>query len=269
MCNTSEARHDFWAVGRKPVQELLCTRPEQVDVVYIQDNLRSHFLSQLVEICKARRVRYRLVSAEGLSRLSTGNHQGVVARVFQPGFADLSVVLDQCRTAALPVLLALDQVQDPGNLGVLARTLLALGCGGLILPKNRTAALGPVAAKTSAGALNRLPVAHVVNLSRTLEQCASKGFVVYGAAMDCDAENILEICPSFPAVLVLGNEDKGIRPGVLKQCSRRVYIPMPGRMQSLNVAQAGAICLGLFARARNESPGRLSDPARQSQCAGR
>lgn len=242
--------NDFWAVGRKPVQEMLSAKPEQVDVVYILDSVRSHALGRLVEICKSRNIRYRLVSEQELTKLHPGNHQGVLARVFRPGFADLTAVLDRGRQATLPLVLALDQVQDPGNLGVLARTLLALDCGGLILPKDRTAALGTVAAKTSAGALHKLPVTHVVNLSRALEHCAEEGFVIYGATMDNQTENVLTFCPQFPAVLVLGNEDKGIRPGVLKRCTHKIFIPMPGPMQSLNVAQAGAVCLGLFAKAR-------------------
>ncbi|HDQ41771.1 MAG TPA: RNA methyltransferase [Desulfonatronum sp.] len=264
----SESISDFWTVGRKPVQELLLARPEQVDLVYIQDNVRSRSLGRFVDMCKRLKVRYRLVSSQDLSRLYGGNHQGVLARVFQPGFFDLDAVMEQSRAAVLPLLLALDQIQDPGNVGVLARSVLALGGGGLILPKNRTAALGPVAAKTSAGALNRLPVAHVVNLSRALEQCAAQGFVVFGATMDSQAENILRITPPFPAVLVLGNEEKGIRPGVLKHCSHRVYIPMPGGMQSLNVAQAGAICLGMFAKARHDSLELFSDSATQNRYAG-
>lgn len=249
----SKAMDEFWTVGRKPVQELLFATPEQVDLVYIQDNVRSHPLSRLVDICKSQKVRFRLVSEQELTRLFPGNHQGVLARIFQPGFTNMAAVLEMGRMAALPLVLALDQVQDPGNMGVLARTLLALGGAGLILPKNRTASLGSVAAKTSAGALNRLPVAHVVNLSRSLEYCAEEGFAIYGAAMDSQGENILEIRPRFPAVLVLGNEDKGIRQGVLKRCSKKVFIPMPGGMQSLNVAQAGAICLGMFAKARHDA----------------
>jgi len=259
---------DFWTVGRKPVQELLFARPEQVDLVYILDNARSHALERLVDICKSRKIRYRLVSEQELSRLHPGNHQGVLARVFQPGFANLAAVLNRGRQAALPLVLALDQVQDPGNLGVLARTLLALGCGGLILPKNRSAALGTIAAKTSAGALNKLPVAHVVNLSRALDHCAEEGFVIYGTTTDSQAENVLTFRPQFPAVLVLGNEDKGIRPGVLKRCRRKLFIPMPGEMQSLNVAQAGAVCLALFAKARHGNASQLIDPVTQNQYAG-
>ena len=264
----TKAEEGFWQVGRKPVQELILSSPGQVHVVYIQDDVRSPALGRLAEICRSRKVRFRRVSGQELDRLAPGNHQGVLARVFQPGFADLPAVLDAGRKAALPLVLALDQVQDPGNLGVLARTLLALGGGGLILPRDRTAALGAVASKASAGALNRLPVAHVVNLSRALEQCSEEGFAIYGAVMQGPAKNVLAMRPRFPAVLVLGNEDKGIRPNVLKRCMIQVFVPMPGEMQSLNVAQAGAICMGLFAKAVHDASSGVSDPGIRSQSAG-
>lgn len=264
MTVATSPEHDFWAVGRKPVQELLLATPEQVDLVYVQADVRSHALARIVDVCKSRKVRYRLVAAQDMARLCSGNHQGVLARVFQPGFSDLAAILNLGRSSPLPMLLALDQIQDPGNVGVLARTFLALGGGGLILPKNRSAALGAVAAKTSAGALRKLPVTHVVNLARALEQCACAGYAVYGATVAMHGENIFSFAPRFPAVLVLGNEDKGVRPGVLKRCDREIFIPMPGAMQSLNVAQAGALCLGLFARA---ATGLIPDATR-NQSAG-
>jgi 23S rRNA (guanosine2251-2'-O)-methyltransferase len=239
-----------WTVGRKPVQEILFSKPEQIDVVYIQDGVRSHALERIVDVCKSQKVRYRKVIDAEMRRIHPGNHQGVLARIFQPGFTNMAAVLERAATAPLPLVLALDQVQDPGNLGTLARSMVALGGAGIILPKNRTAFPGAVAAKASAGALNRLPIAQVTNLARSLEYCVDQGCTVYGTVVGADAENLFSFTPTFPAVLVLGNEDKGIRPNVLKRCDHKLFIPMPGEMQSLNVAQAGAMALGMFARAK-------------------
>lgn len=241
---------DCWTVGRKPVQELLFTRPEQVDVVYIQDNIRSQALGRIVDVCKSQKVRFRRVSEQEMRKLHAGNHQGVLARIFQPGFANMGAVLEKAATSPLPLVLALDQIQDPGNLGTLARTVLALGGAGLILPKNRTAFPGVAAAKAGAGALHQLPIAHVTNLARSLDYCEQSGFEIVGAGVLQGSENALTFQPNFPAVLVLGSEDKGIRPNVQKRCARMLHIPMPGPMQSLNVAQAGAIVLGMYARAK-------------------
>lgn len=240
-----------WTVGRKPVQEVLFSKPEQVDLVYFQDTIRSHALDRIVDICKSQKVRFRKVSEAEMRRLHPGNHQGVLARIFQPGFTNMAAVLEQVTSAPLPLILALDQIQDPGNLGTLARTMVALGGAGIILPKNRTAFPGTVAAKASAGALSRLPIAQVTNLARSLEYCADQGCTVYGTGLAQKTENLFTFTPEFPAVLVLGNENKGIRPNVLKRCDHKLSIPMPGAMQSLNVAQAGAMALAMFARARS------------------
>lgn len=250
MSSEIDAKNDSWTVGRKPVLEMIRANPEQVDIVLVQKDIRSHALSRLVDACQRQGVRFRLVPGRHLDRIHPGQHQGVAARVFLPQRKNLADMLEHAKKASLPLILALDQIQDPGNLGALARTLLAMDGGGIVIPKDRTAALGPAAIKAGAGALHRLDVAQVVNLSRALEQCRESGYHVYGTSIGPDAENVLEFRPHFPAVLVLGNEDRGIRPGVLKRCSVRLFIPMPGTMQSLNVAQAGAVCLGLFARAR-------------------
>jgi len=250
MSDDAGKEYESWAVGRKPVQEVLLSKPEQVDLVYIQENIRSHALERIVDVCRSQKVRFRKVSEADMKRIHSGNSQGVLARIFQPGFTNMAAVLEQLATAPLPVVLALDQVQDPGNLGTLARTMVALGGAGIILPKNRTAFPGAVAAKASAGALSRLPIAHVTNLARSLEYCAEQGCTVFGAVVAANAENLFTFTPTFPAVLVLGNEDKGIRPNVLKRCDRKLFVPMPGVMQSLNVAQAGAMALAMFARLR-------------------
>ena len=251
MTNELFDMHGCWVVGRKPVQEILFTKPEQVDLVYIQENIRSHPLERLIDVCKSQKVRFRRVSEAEMQRIHPGKSQGVLARVFQPGFSNMPAVLERLANAPLPLVLALDQIQDPGNLGTLARSLLALGGAGVIIPKNRTAFPGAVASRASAGALNQLPVAQVTNLARSLDYCEEQGCTVYGTVVDArEGENLFTFAPSFPAVLVLGNEDKGIRPNVLKRCARKVYIPMPGSMQSLNVAQAGAMALAMFARSR-------------------
>ncbi|GAB6059882.1 23S rRNA (guanosine(2251)-2'-O)-methyltransferase RlmB [Desulfonatronum parangueonense] len=252
MLDKTNHDQDFWTIGRKPVQEILLAKPEQVDLVYVQENIRSRALERIMEICKSRKVRYRMVSEGELQKIHPGNHQGVIARIFQPGFTDMGALIEQVGRAPLPLILALDQVQDPGNLGTLARTLVALGGAGMILPKNRSAFPGTIAAKAGAGALHKLPITHVTNLARSLDYCQEQGFTIYGCSVDTEGENIFRMTPVYPAILVLGNEDKGIRPNVLKRCDHKIYIPMPGIMQSLNVAQAGAIALGMFARSRSE-----------------
>ena len=151
---------------------------------------------------------------------------------------------------AVPLVVALDQVQDPGNVGTLCRTLYALGGAGVILPRHNSAYLGPAAHRAAAGALERLPVARVTNLAHALDEAEEAGFSIYGAGCGPDAADAFEHAMQLPAVLVLGNEDKGLRPGVAKRCGRMLRIPLARKFDSLNVAQAGAILLGLAAMRR-------------------
>ena len=230
--------------GRKPVRELLEERPRGIDDVLVRQGLRGSDIDAIVAACQQSRVRYRFVPAADLDRLFPGNHQGVLARLVSGELTSLADVLAATRQAPLPVALALDRVQDPGNVGTLARTLYALGGGGLILPRHEGARLGPGAAKASAGTLARLPVAKVTNLSRALDESEEAGFAILGAAGDAAADNALVATATFPVIVVLGNEEEGIRQHVKKRCQALWRIPQARPLDSINVAQAGAIILG-------------------------
>ena len=138
-------------------------------------------------------------------------------------------------------------------MGTLCRTLYALGGAGLLLPRHNSAYLGPAARRAAAGALEHLPVAQVTNLAHALDSAEEAGLTIYGAggspgpnSLNAFADNM-----RLPAVLVLGNEDKGLRPGVAKRCAHMLRIPLARPFDSLNVAQAGAVLLGLAAAARS------------------
>ena len=236
--------------GRKPVLELMERDPGSVELVLLRQGLKGQDIQIILEACKASGARYRFLPEENLRKSAPECRQGVAAFVAAKAFVTLEDLLEGAGRAPLPVVLALDQVQDPGNVGSLARTLLALGGGGLIVPKHHGARLGGAAAKTSAGALDMLPVRLCANLSQELIRCAEAGFTVYKAEAGPEGDNIFSVAFRFPLVLVLGGEEKGVRPLVSKRCDASVFIPMPGGFDSLNVAQAGAIALGQMARQR-------------------
>ncbi|BBD09450.1 TrmH family RNA methyltransferase [Desulfovibrio ferrophilus] len=238
--------------GRKPVLELIDASPEKIDTVFLQQGAHGKEIAAIVERCKAGHIRFRNMPRHELDKIYPGNTQGVVARLASQGFMDLETLLDQTVDAPLPVLVALDQVQDPGNVGTLARTLYALGGAGLIVPKDRTAYLGGAAQKASAGALAKLPVSKVVNLARALDQCLDRGFDVVATTLGPKATNMYEARLSTPTVLVLGNEEKGVRPNVLKRATQELTIPLARPFDSLNVAQAGAIVLAEYARRQRD-----------------
>jgi 23S rRNA (guanosine2251-2'-O)-methyltransferase len=236
--------------GRKPVLECVTTRPQRVDTVFLAEDIPG--LGEILQACKQNRVRYRKIPRQELDRMYSGAHQGVIARLRGREFMDLPALLDRATRSPLPLILALDQIQDPGNAGTLARTLLALGGGGLLFPRDRSAFLGQAAAKAAAGALDHLPLCQVTNLARALDTCRDAGFSIYGSGLAPQAVPLFSEILTFPSVLVLGNEDKGIRPNVAKRCQAMLSIPMRGGWDSLNVAQAGAMIMGEMLRRRME-----------------
>lgn len=232
--------------GVKPVLELLRDDPSRVDTVFIRKGRRDSNSDELIDLCRAAGVRFSLVDEAALKRVYAGASQGVVARLFDAGFKSLDEVMAAALQAPLPLILVLDQVLDPGNAGTLIRTLYALGGGGLITAKHQSAYLGAAAAKSAAGAMQRLPIAKVGNLAQTLDKLEEAGFNIYGADAGDSAESVYAFTPDFPAVLVLGSEEGGIRPGLAKRCRAMLEVPMRRSFDSINVAQAGAIIMGFF-----------------------
>ncbi len=245
--------------GVKPVLEFLESTPERVDTVFLRKGRHSKDMDRIADLCRAVGVRFSLLEPSLFSRIYAGGSQGVVARLFEAGYVDLDDLLAKVMDAPLPLLLALDQVRDPGNAGTLARTLYALGGAGIIAPRHNGVYLGAAAAKAAAGALEKLPVAKVGNLGQALDAARKQGFTIYGAAAEkkssslneansAPVENAFAFRPRLPAVLVLGSEEEGMRPGMEKRCDTLLRIPMLRNFNSLNVAQAGAIIISAFVR---------------------
>ena len=247
--------------GIKPVLEILRNTPERVDAVFLRKGRHGSEMAAIVDACRAAGVRFSLLDAPSFARVCPVNSQGVVARLFEAGFADLDELLDRVMDAPLPLVLALDQVQDPGNAGALARTLYALGGAGMIAPRHSGVYLGAAASKVAAGALERLPVAKVANLGQAVDRARALGIAIYGATAaggpDAARKPALPVLPvldaynaslRLPALLVLGSEESGIRPSLEKRCDYLLSIPMLRDFDSLNVAQAGGIIISCFAR---------------------
>jgi 23S rRNA (guanosine2251-2'-O)-methyltransferase len=185
--------------------------------------------------------------AAELTRLAgSPDHQGVVAEVDPYPYADPMRLL----RGSEALVLALDQVQDPRNLGAICRSAEAAGAGGVVIPDRRSAAITPAAAKASAGAVEHLPIARVRNLADWLAVAKDAGAWVYGADQDADAPySTLDF--SGRVVLVMGGEGAGIRPRVRESCDALVSIPTVGKVGSLNVSAAATVLLFAAARARS------------------
>lgn len=186
--------------------------------------------------------------------LGTREHQGVALQVEGYPYADP----DQLLTAG--VLVVLDEVTDPHNLGAVARSALAAGAGGLVVPRHRSAHVTPAAVKASAGTLEYLPVAQVTNVVSFLLRARDAGFWIYGAAGEA-AASYLETDLTGRIVIVAGAEGRGLRPLVARTCDALVSIPMDPVVESLNVSVAAALLLYEARRQREIAAKRQSGDA--------
>ncbi|MCD6014173.1 MAG: methyltransferase, TrmH family, group 3 [Solirubrobacterales bacterium] len=197
-----------------------------------------------------RRVRRVWTSAEidpsELTRLAgSPNHQGVVAEVDPYPYAEAAALLEPPEA----LVVALDQVQDPHNLGAVCRSAEAAGATGVVIPARRSASITPAACKASAGAVEHLPVARVQNLADWLARAKDAGAWNYGAEAGAEAP-YTQTDLTGKVVLVLGSEGKGLRRRVAASCDRLISIPVRGRVASLNVSAAAAALLFESARQR-------------------
>lgn len=234
--------------GVHPVIELLRAAPTSIERLWIVadgDDARVR-----AEAARAG-VAVETIDRVSLDRLTSGgHHQGVAVRTRPFAYAELEDVL----AAGPPLLVALDGVTDPQNLGAIVRSAEVLGAGGVILPRDRSAPVTATAIRASAGATAHLPIAQVVNLTRALRDAKERGYWIVGLATD--GSSTFQELPSLErALLVIGSEDRGARPLVLETCDFRVRIPQRGRVESLNASVAAAI--GLYALA---SKVRKPDP---------
>ena len=207
-----------------------------------------HRMQQVLTEAGRRRVPVDEVSPAVLDRLSRrGVHQGVVADVETPGSRE---VADLVRDASgSPLLVVLDSVEDPHNVGAIVRTVDAAGGHGLIRQTRRAAPLDAAAAKTSAGAVAHVPVADVVNIARALDELKALGVWTIGLAADA-AQSYETVDWTLPSAVVLGAEGSGLRRLVRERCDLLVSIPMAGSVESLNVSVAAGVVLFEAARQR-------------------
>jgi 23S rRNA (guanosine2251-2'-O)-methyltransferase len=206
---------------------------------------------ELVQLARKTGVPVRIEPRQALDRLvPSGRHQGVVALAGAKAYAEPEDMLRAARDRNQPALvILLDGVEDPHNLGAVLRTAEAAGAHGVVIPERRSVGLTGTVAKASAGAVEHLPVACVPNLSRAIEQLKEQNIWVY--ALDPSAEkSYTALDLKGPIALVLGGEGKGVRAGVLDKCDDRAKIPMHGRVASLNVSAAAAIILFEVVRQR-------------------
>jgi len=222
--------------GIHPVTEALrAGRP--LDRVLVAQGAGGPRLQVIVDLARQAEVPVRFEPRSALDRVAgTPAHQGVVALGAAKKYADLDAV------PPAGILVVLDGVEDPHNLGAVIRTAHAAGAAGIVIPERRAAGVTDVVAKAAAGALEHLPVIRVTNINRTLEDLKERGYWIYGLD-ERGAEDYDRVELSAPTALVLGAEGKGLHEQVRKHCDVLVRIPMAGKISSLNVSVAAGIVL--------------------------
>jgi len=231
--------------GINAVKEAIRARP--MDYVLVAQGQHSRRVQEIVDACRAAGISVRFAPRPALDReAGTGQHQDVVAVCAAKAYDDWETLV---AAREKPLLVVLDGVEDPGNLGAIVRTAVAAGADGLIIPERRAAGLSPAVARAAAGALEHAKIARVTNLVRTLVELKERGVWVYGFEAQAE-KSYLELDYKGACALVLGGEGHGLHRLVREACDQLAHIPLHGPVESLNVSVAAAVVLYEAARQR-------------------
>jgi 23S rRNA (guanosine2251-2'-O)-methyltransferase len=230
--------------GIHSVSEALKARRRIFFELYITKDKISKRLNKIVEAAEALNVPIKKVETTKLEKMAAGNHhQGIGAAVTPYPLAGIADIVDIAGSAnANCFLLLLDNVIDPRNLGALARTALCVGIDGIVIPKDRSALPTPAVSRASAGALEHISLVRVTNMANTIKALKKKGLWIVG--LDSAADRSIFLGDLTGSIgIVIGGEEKGMRPLVKKQCDVLMHIPQTGRINSLNASAAGAVVM--------------------------
>ncbi len=235
---------DDWIWGKHSVYEALSSNRAINRIWCTSEVFSSEKFYILLKDQKMKGVLIEEVSWNRLSQITFGAaHQGIAIQLASSKSIPLDELIDLSKTnCANPLILALDGITDPHNLGAIIRSAEAFNCKGIVLPQRRSAGLTGTVAKVAAGALEHIPVSRVVNLNRSLEELKKKGFVIIGLSGDGQVP-IAKFTDITPLVVIVGSEDKGISLLTQKKCDYLLRIPLKGKTSSLNASVAAAVCL--------------------------
>jgi 23S rRNA (guanosine2251-2'-O)-methyltransferase len=234
--------------GVHAAKQMLDNSPDKILEVWVQSGKAAERLGEEIALVKKQGIPIQSVEKQKLDAMcDDGNHQGLVLRckaLEQKNEKDLDAFLKKLMAHdQIPLLLVLDNITDPHNLGACLRSAAAAGVNAVIIPKDKSAGINPTVRKVAAGAADTLDIFVVTNLARSLDKLKDAGIWLVGTAIDERAQNLYQCDLSGAIAIVMGSEGQGLRRLTQEKCDFLCYLPMLGAMQSLNVSVATGICL--------------------------
>lgn len=225
---------------------------KEVDKLFVQKDVRNELSSELLKLCRDLSIPVQRVPIEKLNRITRKNHQGAIAYLSSVVFSSLENLISEAyQKGEMPLFIMLDRITDVRNFGAIARTAECAGVHGIIVPSRGTAQIGSDAMKTSAGALNYMPICRAENLKLTIKNLQENGVQVI-ACSEKATNTIYQTDFSVPLVLLMGSEEDGISPEYLKLCDGHAKLPITGKIESLNVSVATGIITYEVVRQRSK-----------------
>jgi 23S rRNA (guanosine2251-2'-O)-methyltransferase len=227
--------------GINAVSEALKAYPERIERICIERGQKNPRIQELIELARQNHVRHSFEDRAWLDRKAEGSrHQGILCYAAEMETFESEEIIAQAKSPGL--LVVLDGIEDPHNLGAILRSAEAAGADGVILPRHRSASLSPTVVKASAGAVSHIKVARAPNIAQLIESLKKKGFWVVGLDAAAD-RTIWETDLTIPTALILGNEGSGLHRLVREKCDFIVSLPIYGKVNSYNVSVSAGIAL--------------------------
>lgn len=225
----------------------------QVEEIWLQKDAQNKRLLNLLKTIEKTAVPLHRVNLQALDKMCSDRHQGVVAKIQSVALKTEKELKQQLKSWDNPLILVLDCIEDPRNLGACLRSADAAGVTAVVFSKDKSASITPITHKTAAGAVEHLEIFQVTNLVRAIEAIKAAGVWVYGTALEENSQNLFATDLTGPVAIVMGNEGKGLRHLVKQSCDHLIHIPMAGKVQSLNVSVATGVTLFEVVRQNSQS----------------
>lgn len=246
-CNKKKEKFNYGKediiIGRNAVLEAL-KGSTTIEAIYVSSNKFEGSIKVIIGMAKEKRIVIKEVDKRKLDLMCDGEvHQGIIAKVTPFKYSDITEILNLAKEKNEdPFIIILDEIEDPHNLGSIARTAELFGAHGIIIPKRRSVSVNSAVYKSSAGAIEHMKIAKVTNINNTIDELKEKGIWVYGTDIRAK-EYSYEVDFTGPCAIIIGNEGKGMSKLTIQKCDKLIKIPMVGKINSLNASVAGGIIM--------------------------